>query len=98
MALYNLIKAGRGIQLGAHYETDMFQTPRIKIMLSYHIELQYASTMQPAVIYHYVPAKMHYLINTLSRKAIVHCGEAGDGKITLIYYELNFIIPQNSYI
>lgn len=73
ISLYNLIKAGLSIQLGAHYETDMFDTslsqaPRIKITLSYHMGLKYAINMNSAVIYHHVPAKIHYLINILYRK------------------------------
>lgn len=73
ISLYNLIKAGFSIQLGARYETDMFDTslsqaPRIKITLSYHIELKYAINMNSAVIYHQAPAKIHYLINILYRK------------------------------
>lgn len=73
ISLFNLIKAGLGIQLGAHYETDMFdtslpQTPRIKVMLPYHIELKYAVKMNSAVLNHHVPAKIHYLINILHRR------------------------------
>lgn len=77
ISLYNLIKAELGLQLGAHYETDMFdttlsQTPRIKIMLSDHIELKYAINTNSAVLYHHVPAKIHCLINTLHRKKKSH--------------------------
>lgn len=50
------------------FDTSLSQAPRIKITLSYHIELKYAINMNSAVIHHHVPAKIHYLINILYRK------------------------------